>query len=129
MNERGKLILKKPGKHTATVAGMSSGATGLEMGLVIGLYGVAFGALVAHPLLVVAVFPPEMFLDSDKIAERVARVVVETTRLRADKHSLLHLILYFPLQQLPRNLVSSSVHLQILVSLEALVADLAYITV
>ena len=108
---------------------MSSGTTGFEMGLVIGLNGVSFGAFVAHPLLVIAVLPAKVLLDPDEIAERVAGVVVQAAGLRAHKDPLLHLILYFPLQQFPRHLVSPPVHLQILVPLKSLVADLTHVPV
>ena len=42
---------------------MASGTAGLEVGLVIGLNGVGFGALIADPLLVVAVLSAKVFLD------------------------------------------------------------------
>lgn len=110
---------------------MSSGAAGFEMCFVIGLNGVAFGALAADPLLVVAMFSSKVFFDSDEIAEGVAGVVVEAAGLRAHEHPLLdHLIFrYLSLQQLPRHLVAPPVHLQILVSLKSLVADLAHVPV
>lgn len=47
---------------------MASGATGLEMGLVVRLNGVSLGALIADPLLVIAVLPSEMLLNANKIA-------------------------------------------------------------
>lgn len=77
------------GKHTATVTRMSSGATGFEMGFVIRLNRIAFGALVAYPLLVIAVFSSEVLLNPNKIAQGVARVMVQTAGLRADKHPFL----------------------------------------
>lgn len=118
----------KPGKHTATVTRMASGTTGLDVSLVIRLNRVPFGALVTHPLLVVAVLPPEVLLDPHKVTEGMARVMVQATWLRTNKHLLLH-PLCLPLEKLPRHLVPSPVHLEILVSLKPLVADLTHIPV
>ncbi|RDX87553.1 hypothetical protein CR513_30964, partial [Mucuna pruriens] len=60
------------------------------MSFVIGLHCIGFGASVADPLLVIAVFPSEMFLYANEVTESVTRVMVQTSRLRADKYSLLH---------------------------------------
>lgn len=107
---------------------MAAGAAGFEMGFIIGLNGVAFGAFFADPLLLVAVFSPEMFFDSDEIAEGVAGVVVEAARLRADENTLSgHRS--FALQQFPGHLVAPPVHLQILISLEPLIADLTHVSI
>ena len=98
------------------------------MCFVIGLHRIAFGASLADPLLVIAVFPSEVLLYSNKITQSMAWVMVQTTRLRAYKHSLLH-HRRFPLPQLPRHLVPPPVHLKVLVPLESLVADLTHITI
>ncbi|RDX99231.1 hypothetical protein CR513_17741, partial [Mucuna pruriens] len=87
---------KKPGKDTATVTGMAPGATGFDVGFVVGLNCIAFGALVTNPLLVVAVLPPEVLLYSHKVPKGMARVMVQATWLRTHKHPLL-LPLRFPL--------------------------------
>lgn len=76
---------------------MATGATGFEMGLVIGVDGVALGALFADPLLVIAVLPPEMLLDPDQIPEGMGRVVVQATGFGADEDPFPHLG-GFPLQ-------------------------------
>lgn len=107
---------------------MASGAAGLEMGFVVRLNCVAFGAFLTNPLLVVAVLPSEVLLNPNQITQRVARVVVQATRFGAHEHPLPH-HRSLSLQKLPGHLVTSPVHLQILVPLKPLVADLAYITI
>lgn len=118
----------KPREHTATVTRMASSATGFEVGFVIGLNSISFGAFLTHPLLVIAVLPSEMLFYSYKITKGVAWVMVQTSRLRAHKNPFLHL-LCLPLKQLPWHFVPSPMHLQILVSLEPLVADLTHIPI
>lgn len=112
---------------------MASGATSLEMGLVIRLHGITLGAPLTHPLLLVAVLPPVVLLDPNEVAERVAGVVVEAGRLRAHEHPLPRHCPrspgILPLEQLPRHLVPPTVHLEVLVPLEPLVADLAHVAV
>jgi hypothetical protein len=107
---------------------MASGTAGFEVGFVIGLNGVSFGAFLTHPLLVIAVLPSEMLFDADKVAKGMAWVVVQATWFWADKNPLPHL-LCLPLKQFPWHFVPSPMHLQILVSLEPLVADLTDIAV
>lgn len=98
------------------------------MGFVIRLHSVSFGAFLADPLLLITVLPPEVFLDPDKISERVAGIVVEAAGLRADVDTLPgHRGL--ALQQFPRHFVPSPVHLQVLVALKPLVADLAHVSI
>lgn len=77
---------------------MAPGATGFDVSLVIRLNSIPFGALVTHPLLVIAVLPSEVLLDSHKVPKGMARVMVQTSWLRAHKHPLLILPLCcFPL--------------------------------
>lgn len=71
---------------------MASGTTSFEVSFIIGLHGISLGAFLTHPLLVVAVLPSEMLLDSYKISKGVAWVMVQTARLRAHKNPLLHLL-------------------------------------
>lgn len=101
----------EPGENATAVAGMAASATRFEMSFVIRLNSVAFRASLADPLLVVTVFPSEVFLDSYKISECVTRVVVETRRLRTDVNSLLHFLVVLSLKKLPWNFMSSPVHL------------------
>lgn len=129
---RGKLNKRRrnyvPWKNTATIARMAASAASFEMGFVVRMNCVPFWAFLTDPLLVVAVLPPKMFLNPHEIAERVARVVVQAARLRAYEHPLFG-DRSFPLQQFPRHFVPAPVHLQILVPLETLVADLADVPV
>ncbi|GMQ10940.1 hypothetical protein CsSME_00053745 [Camellia sinensis var. sinensis] len=54
---------------------MASSTTSLEMGLVIRLNSIAFGALLTNPLLIITMFPPEMLLDSDEKGAPVQKLI------------------------------------------------------
>lgn len=107
---------------------MAAGATCFEMCFVVRLHCVAFGASLADPLLVTAVFSSEMLLYANEITQSMARVMVQASGLRANEDSLLHQR-SLPLQELPGHLVAAAVHLKVLVPLESLVADLTDITI
>lgn len=68
---------------------MAPGATGFDVSLVIRLNSIPFGTLVTDPLLVIAVLPSEVLLDSHKVPKGMARVMVQAAWLRAHKHPLL----------------------------------------
>lgn len=76
------------GEDAAAVAGVAACAARLEVRLVIRLDGVSLRALLADPLPAVTMLPPEMLLNPDEVAERVARVMVKARGLRANKHAL-----------------------------------------
>lgn len=58
----------------------------------------------------------------------MGRVMVQAARLRAHEDPLSN-IRRLPLQKLPRDLMPSSVHLEVLVALKPLAADLTYIAI
>lgn len=107
---------------------MTTGTTSFKMRLVIGLNSIAFRALFTNPLLVIAVLSPEVLLDTYQITKRMARVMVQATRLRAYKNALPYNG-GLSFEKFPRNFMSPSVHLQVLVSLKPLVTDLAHVTI
>lgn len=115
---------KSPRKQSAAIAAIFSGAASFHVSFAIGLDGVFLGAAVAF-ILLLAVFPAEVLLNSGEIAKGSRRVVVDAGGLRADIHALPH-FLTGPLPELPRKVVAAAVELQILVALEPLAADLAH---
>lgn len=116
------------GENAATITRVAASAACFEMSFIIRLNSVSFRALITDPLFMVAVLTAEVFFDSNKIAKCMAWVVVETGRFWAYKNPLPnHRI--FSLQQLPRHFMPPSVHLQVLVSLKSLIADLADVSV
>lgn len=97
------------------------------MRLPIGLYGVFLGAPLALPLLL-AVLSTEVLFYSRQIAKGSCRVVMHAGGLRAHIDPLPD---FFgcSLPQLPRQVVASPMELQVLITLEPFVADLAHETV
>lgn len=113
-----------PGKQSPAIASVLSGATDLHMRLPIGLDGVLLRASLALELLL-AVFSAEMLLYAGEITEGSPGIVVDAGWLGTNIDSLPDLLAR-PLPQLPRQVMSPAVKLQILVSLKAFVADLAH---
>lgn len=116
------------GEDAAAIARVAASAASFEMSFIIRLNSVGFRALITNPLLVVAVLTAEVFFDANQVAKCMARVVVEAGRFRAHEYSFPHHWI-LSLQQLPWYLMPPSMHLQVLVSLKPLVADLAYVSV
>lgn len=122
INKRKKTKLARPGENGATVALILASAAALGMSFPIRLNGVFLRTLITLPLLF-AVFPAVMFLDSSQITESAIRVVMNAARFRTYVHSFPYFAIR-SLPELPRQVVPSSVELEVLVSLETFVTDL-----
>jgi len=127
-----------PSEEDAAVAAVLARAAALDVRLPVRLHGVALAAALAAPPLL-AVLPREVLLDPGQIPQRPCRVVVDAGGLGADVHALARrrrggVALPAaagrrearPLAELPGEVVPPAVQLQVLVALEALVADLAH---
>lgn len=97
------------------------------MCLPIGLHSVLLRAPLALPSLF-AMFPTKVFFDAGEVTQSSRRVVVHARRLGTHVDSLAYL-LGRSLPELPRQVVTSPVKLQVLVSLKPFVADLAQKTI
>ncbi|KAL4576571.1 hypothetical protein LXL04_012667 [Taraxacum kok-saghyz] len=71
-------------------------------------------------------FPAKVFLDSGEISKCSRRIMVDASFLRANVDFLLDGFFSVSLLQLPWQIVTSPMKLQVLVSLEAFVADFTY---
>lgn len=113
-----------PRKHRAAVTFILSGTANLGVSFPIRLNCIFLGAFLAFPLLL-TVLSAEVLFNSGEITQRSRRVMVDTRWFRADIHPLPHLLAR-PLPQLPWQIVTSPVKLQILVPLKPFVANFAY---
>lgn len=115
----------EPGKYGATVAFVFTGTAGFLVGFPIRLDSVSLRALVAFPFLL-AMFAAVVFLDAGEVTQCASWGMVHTRWLRAHVHPLLAHLAARPLPQLPRQIVTPPVQLQVLVSLKPFVANLAH---
>ncbi|GER54316.1 heat shock protein DnaJ with tetratricopeptiderepeat, partial [Striga asiatica] len=109
----------------AAIAFILPRPTSLGVRLPIGPNRVLFRTLVALPLLL-SVFSAKVFLDAREVAKCSGRVMVDARFLRANVNLFLYNVFVGPLLELPWQVVASPVELQVLVSLETLVADFAH---
>jgi hypothetical protein len=93
------------------------------MGFPIRLNRVLLRTLVAFPLLL-AVLSAKVLLNPSQITQSSRRIVVDTRSFRADIDSLLDLFAR-SLPQLPRQIMTSPVKLQILIPLKPFAANFA----
>lgn len=94
------------------------------MRLPVGLNSVSLGALIALPFLF-SMLSAEMLLDASEIAQCPGGIVMDARFLGTNINSLPDL-LGRPLSQLPWEVMPAPVELQVLISLEPLVADFAH---
>lgn len=117
-------LFSLPREERSTVAAILPCSASLGVRFPIGLNGVLLQALVALPLLL-AMLPTKMFFDAGEVTESSRRIMVNATGFRAYIDPLLRL---FPcsLPELPRQVMPSTVKLEVLVSLKPLIADLTH---
>ena len=82
----------------------------------------------AVPLLL-AMFSAVVLLDPGEVSQGSGRIVVDARLFRAHVHFLTGRFFVTSLPELPGEVVAAAVQLQILVSLELLLADFAHKTV
>ena len=116
-----------PGKKGSTVTLILSSPTGLGVSFPIRLDSIFLRTLLTLPLFL-SMFSAEMLLYSGEVSKSSRRVMVDAGLLGANINLLLHLLVQ-SLLELPGKVVTPSVKLQILVSLETLVAYFADETV
>lgn len=115
----------KPGENSSTVAFVFSCTASLGMSFPVRMYSVLLWTPFTFPFLL-TVFPAEMLLDSGKVTKCPSRVVVDTGGFRAHVDALSDHVSAASLPELPWKVVSSSMKLKVLVSLETLVANFTY---
>jgi len=116
-----------PREQGAAVASVLSAAASFRMSFPVRLHSVFLRAAFAFPRFL-AVFSAEVLLDAGEVAQRPGRVVVDARWLGAHVHFLPR-FLAPSLPQLPRQVVTAPVKLQVLIALETFVTDLANETV
>ena len=113
----------EPRKESSAVAAILPCSACLHVSLPIRLHGILLRTLLAFVLLL-SVLAGEMLFYACKVPERTSRVVMEAAWLRTDVDFLLD-FRAASLSELPRQIMSSPVQLQVLVSLKSFVAYFA----
>lgn len=113
-----------PSKHSPAVTFILSGSTSLHVRFPIALYCILLRTPFTLPFLL-AVFSTKVFLYPCKVTKRSRWVVVHTRRFWTNINSLANLFAR-SLTKLPWQVMSSSVKLEVLVSLKPFVTDLTY---
>lgn len=113
-----------PGKDGTTVTFILPSATSLLVSFPIRLNSIFLRAFITFPFLL-TMFTAEVFFNPSQVTKCPSRIMMNTARLRAYINPFPNLS-RCPLPQLPRQIMTSSMQLKILVSLKPFVTYLAH---